>query len=115
MASDVSAPHITEEMALCISLCEDCHDAAAETIGHCLARGGRYAAPELLEALLDCQQLCDLARDTLLRDSPLQRGAGALCAGACLRCADLCAVLADEDPMMDRCAELSRRCAECWR
>jgi hypothetical protein len=115
MASDVSAAHITEEMALCISLCADCHDACAETAGHCLARGARYAEPELIDALLDCQQLCDLARDTLLRGSPLHGDACGLCADACLRCAAACEALADADPMMDRCAELSRRCADSCR
>ena len=93
-------------------VCADCHDVCAETIGHCLARGGRHTRPERIEAMLDCQQLCNLTRDTLLRGSPLQVDACALCAAACVRCAELCQELAREDPVMDRCAEAARRCAE---
>ena len=58
MSGEVTAEHLTEVMAACISVCGDCHDA-----GH--------SSSCRIRALADCKQLCDVTRDALLRGSPL--------------------------------------------
>jgi hypothetical protein len=112
MDGGVTAEYISEGMAECISGCGDCHDTCMETLGYCLVQGGRHATEGRIRALVDCNQICDLTRDTLLRGSSLYAQVVELCAEACARCAEACGELAPEDAMMDRCVEACRRCAE---
>jgi Domain of Unknown Function (DUF326) len=112
MSGEMTAEHITEAMAVCISVCGDCHDTCAETIGFCLARGGDQAASSRITALADCKQLCDLTRDVLLRGSPLAPRASDLCADACIRSARACEEAGGENSMLERCADACRRCAD---
>jgi len=108
----LTAEYISEAMAQCISLCGDCHDTCTETSAHCLVQGGRHARENRIRALADCEQVCDLTRDLLLRGSSLYARAVELCAEACARCADACRELTADDPMMDRCAHACLSCAD---
>ena len=110
MTGEMTAEHITESMAACISVCGDCHDTCAETIGYCLTQGGEHARSPRIIALVDCQQLCDVTRDVLLRGSALAPRTIDLCAEACARSASACEDGGGEDPMLERCADACRRC-----
>jgi hypothetical protein len=115
MASLVTAEHLDEDTAECIARCAACHAACAEALDHGLGKGGPYVAPAVVRSLEDCGQLCDLARDLLLRDSPLTVEVRELCHQACARCVETCAELAGGDTVIEHCVECCRRCSESCR
>lgn len=103
-------PHaIAADMRRCIEDCSDCLNICLESVTHCLELGGRHAAPDHLQALLDCVSTCRTAGETMLRGSQLHGRACGLCAEACARCATSCESFADS-ALMRQCAEACRRC-----
>jgi hypothetical protein len=104
--------HTAEEMDRCIQLCQDCHALCTRTIKHCLERGGRHAAPELVRLLSDCAQMCAINADYMLRGSVLHERVCGVCAEACKLCADDCSQIAGDDKVLKQCVDLCRRCGE---
>lgn len=101
------------EMARCIDLCDECSGACAETLRHCLGKGGKHAAVEHVATLLGCAEMCATSARFMRWRLDLHRETCRVCAEVCLRCADSCEALA-EDGAMRRCADVCRRCAaEC--
>ena len=102
------------EIDACIEHCTRCHAICVETIAHCLAVGGRHAAPAHIRLLEDCAQICATSADFMLRGSDLHSHTCGACAEICARCAEECERMADDD-MMRECAEACRACAESCR
>lgn len=108
------AHQIAPEMRRCIEDCSDCHNICVETVAHCLALGGKHAAPDHIRLLLDGADICRTSADFMLRGSDLHVRTCAVCAEVCDRCAQSCEQFAD-DALMRQCAESCRRCAESCR
>ena len=103
---------MSTEMQQCIQECLNCHSVCLATAHHCLAMGGRHAAPEHITLLHDCAQSCQTSADFMLRHSRLHGRACAFCAEVCRACEQSCRAMGGDDEMLKQCAEACRRCAE---
>ncbi len=101
----------TEE---CIQDCIECNRTCMETLTHCLQAGGAKANAEMVQLLLDCAQICQTTADFMIRSSPRHTRLSTVCADICGLCATSCAGFKD-DPEMQICADVSRRCDESCR
>ena len=106
--------HALSELRECIARCANCQEVCASTIVYCLNERGDHAGTDLIRALVECTQACELARDLMLRGSSLDGDASRICAEVCERCAETCESV-DGDEVLNRCAEECRRCAESCR
>jgi hypothetical protein len=102
------------EIDECIDNCTRCHAICVETLAHCIAKGGKHAAPVQVRLLEDCAQICATSADFMLRGSDMHAHTCGACAEICARCAEECDRMAD-DEMMLQCAEACRQCAESCR
>lgn len=109
------AHKMSAEMQACIKECLECHRICVETVAHCLALGGRHAAPEHVTALLDCADICGTSADFMLRESRHHGSTCGVCAAVCDACARSCGEMAQSDDLMRRCAEVCHRCADSCR
>ncbi len=98
------------DMQRCIKDCLDCQAACLRTLTHCLTVGGKHAAPDHIQLLLDCAEICQTSANFMLRGSPLHGRLCAVCAGVCEACAVDCEQFPD-DQEMQSCAELCHACA----
>ena len=105
---------VEEDLRRCIHECDDCHDACAAAVSHCLEMGGRHAAAAHIRLLLDCAEICRTAAGFMLRGSDLHRLTCGVCAQVCERCAASCEALRADDTMR-ACAEECRLCAASCR
>jgi len=105
-----SAEHRSAEMNQCIAHCTACHAVCLETIGYCLAAGGRHAEEQHITLLASCADICRTSADMMLRGADVHPYTCAACASICEQCADSCSRLGDPD--MAKCAEACRLCAE---
>jgi hypothetical protein len=106
---------ITSERNSCIDDCLACHRICVETASHCLELGAEHADAAHIRTLLDCEELCAVSADFMLRGSPMHGVVCGACALACERCAESCEQVAADDEEMRSCADLCRRCAESCR
>lgn len=95
----------------CIDECRTCAQVCAETIQHCLQRGGKHADPAHIRLLMDCVEICDTSASFMIRGSEHHEVTCGACEEICRACADECAKMAD-DEQMKKCAEACRRCAD---
>lgn len=102
------------EISLCIDACESCHRVCVDSVSYCLTRGGMHAAVAHVRPLLDCAQICDTAKDFMLRGSNLHGGACQACADVCDACAASCEQFTG-DAQMAACAQKCRSCASACR
>ncbi|MBX9767568.1 MAG: four-helix bundle copper-binding protein [Bdellovibrionales bacterium] len=99
------------DIQLCIQSCIECAQICEQTIQYCLKQGGKHAELKHIRTLQDCAQLCATSSNLLVRGSDLHGKICAICAEACLACADSCDRLSN-DEIMKACAEACRQCAE---
>jgi hypothetical protein len=104
-----AATRAGERFAVAIEAATDCHQACVEALAAGLQGGGDGAHLLHARLLLDCAQMCDAARDLMLRSSDFAHQAAALTAQVCERCAASCE---RAGPGMAACAEECRRCAQ---
>jgi hypothetical protein len=102
---------ISSEMQQCIQDCLECHNICLTTLNHCLHLGGKHAAPEHINLLLECAEICQTSANFMLLNSNLHGRLCAVCAEVCERCAQDCEAMANGDGQMQSCAEVCRRCA----
>jgi len=102
--------HQNQQMRECIEACQSCHELCLEMIAHCLALGGKHAAPEHIRTLVDCAQICETSADFMIRDSAFHPHTCRACAEVCERCAVSCDQVGGVE--MKQCAEECRRCAD---
>lgn len=105
------APHGTEEMEQCATLCAECERICLETVTHCLEKGGRHAQMDHIRTMLDCADICGVSARYLSRNSPHHVQTCAVCSELCIACAEQCERMGD-DEVMRECAEVCRRCAD---
>jgi hypothetical protein len=112
MSEHLTATRAGERFATAIAAATDCHQACIEALSYGLQR--RDESAHLLHArlMLDCAQVCDAARDMMLRSSDFAHQMAALCAEVCDRNAASCDRLGEG---MDACAAACRHCAEACR
>ena len=104
-----------EGMERCIQNCTECRRACLETVTYCLKLGGAHAAPEHINLLLDCAEICRTSADFMVRGSEMHRRVCGVCADICERCAADCERMGADDAHLKTCAEVCRRCAESCR
>jgi hypothetical protein len=97
------------EMEECIKACLDCARACQAARAHAQKQGKAFAAPELLDLLLDGAESCELAARWMARGSSFHGDLCAVCASVCKSVADACAAYGD-DETLQACAEACRRC-----
>ncbi|WP_220452067.1 four-helix bundle copper-binding protein [Meiothermus luteus] len=103
-------------MQACIEACGECHDVCLTTVQHCLQHGGQHVEPAHMTIMMDCVQICETAKDFMLRGSRLHAQVCRACAEVCEACAQSCEAIDDPDGAMRACADACRRCAqECRR
>jgi hypothetical protein len=88
----------------------ECSRICSETLTY-LNTSGIQADEELHNLLKDCAKICDLAADSMDRESEMHSKICALCAEICDRCADACE-RASTDEQLLACAQACRDCAE---
>lgn len=106
-----TAEHRGGQMDQCIDECSTCAAICIETISHCLSMGGKHAAPEHINLLQTCADICTTSAHAMLRGVAAHTATCKACADICRQCAESCESMGD-DPTMRRCAEACRRCAE---
>lgn len=92
----------------------DCHQTCLMTIKHCLKHGGDHVAGEHVTLLMDCEGICHLHEDFLLRGSHHHHAICEACEQICEECAKSCDEFENDKPMQ-ACAEACRKCAEACR
>jgi hypothetical protein len=105
----LAATRAGERFAVAIEAATDCHQACIEALSAALQAKGDAAHLLHARLLLDCAQMCDTARDLMLRSSDFAHQAAALTAEVCERCAASCD---RAGAGMAACAEECRRCAQ---
>jgi hypothetical protein len=98
------------QMDRCIGACTDCHRVCLETARTCLAMGGKHAAPDHLQLLADCAQICQTSADFMIRHSSQHMVTCRACAEICRACERSCRQLGGD--VMEACAETCARCAD---
>jgi len=102
-----------DEVRECLRDSLDCYQTCTETIARCLITGGKHAAYEHLNLLMDCSKICNTNADFIIRNSPYYPQICGITADMCDECADNCDRF-DED-FMKECSAVCRRCAESCR
>lgn len=98
-------------MQQCIQDCRDCQDACAQTIQHCLRKGGMHAEARHIRLLADCAEICQTAGNFMARESDQHPRVCGICAQICELCAASCEGFSGDEEMR-ACAQACRRCAE---
>ncbi|HYX86324.1 MAG TPA: four-helix bundle copper-binding protein [Gaiellales bacterium] len=112
MSEHLTAERAGERFAAAIEAATDCHQACVEALSWGLQQRGEPAHLLHARLMLDCAQMCDTARDFMLRSSDFAHQAARLCADVCDRCAASCERMGEG---MATCAEACRRCAAACR
>jgi len=112
MSEHLTATRAGERFAVAIAAATDCHQACIEALSWGLQQRGEPAHLLHARLMLDCAQMCDAARDMMLRSSDFAHQAAALTADVCERCATSCERMGEG---MAGCARACRTCADACR
>lgn len=94
-----------------INLIWTCRDLCQTTLfGHCLEEGGEHTNPRHVKTMADCIAMCQIAADSLRRDSPLHPQICKACAVVCDECAKSCESIGGLE--MQNCAKVCKDCAQ---
>lgn len=105
---------MTDEMQQCINNCLECHRACEQLIPYCLEKGGMHAERSHIQILSTCADICRTSAHFMMWNSDLHGRVCGVCADTCLKCAEDCERMSD-DQMMKMCADICRQCAESCR
>ena len=111
------SPHfaqLDEKMQACIKDCLACATVCEQSITHCLRKGGKHAAPEHIQLLSDCAEMCRMSATMMARGSRFHARHCALCADVCKACEESCEEFGN-DAQMKACADACRTCHEACR
>lgn len=101
--------HQSGEMKECLDACQSCHVTCLSMLtNHCVQVGGAHVAPDHVQIMLDCIQICATSVDFMARGSAHHRHICRECAEVCRSCAASCGKLDG----MDECVAACLRCAE---
>jgi hypothetical protein len=98
----------------CIENCQQCHKLCEQLISYCLEKGGMHAERGHIETLLSCADICRTSSHFMMWNSDLHPRVCGVCADVCIKCAEDCERMSD-DEMMNLCADVCRECAESCR
>ena len=101
---------MSAEMRKAINDCWSCHSACLEAVAHGTQVGGRHADAALMQLLLDCAEISQVAANFMLRGSDLYRRICEVCAEVAARCAQAVDDFSD-DAVMKLVEEATLRCA----
>jgi hypothetical protein len=85
-----------------------------ETVQYSLQQGGKYAAPEHIQVLMDCAEICQTGENLVIRESSQFERIRSACADVCDSCAQDCEQFGN-DRQMQACAQACRECAKACR
>lgn len=105
---------LSADMHKSIEACLACYARCEETMSYCLQKGGAYADPKLMRAMMDCAEMTRMCAQMAMRMSEMTSEMCDMTARACEMCAQACLAIPD-DKMMMQCAESCRMCAEACR
>ncbi|ACL64298.1 protein of unknown function DUF326 [Anaeromyxobacter dehalogenans 2CP-1] len=106
--------HMAEQMQRCIQECLSCFSVCEQTLAHCLRKGGRHAAADLVKVMVDCAESCRMSAAMMSRESAFHARHCELCADICKACEEACEEFGG-DAQMKACADACRSCAEACR
>jgi hypothetical protein len=106
--------HMAEQMQRCIQECLSCFSTCEQTLAHCLKKGGKHAATDLVKVLMDCAESCRISASMMSRESAFHARHCAFCADVCKACEEACEAFGDE-AQMKACADACRSCSESCR
>lgn len=96
------------EMQACIDECLQCYQTClGMSTSHCLKLGGAHAAPEHVQLMLACAEICRASAQVMIIGSSHHKHLCAECADICEDCANECERVGD----MDDCVQACRSCA----
>ena len=101
------------DLDLLADLCQ-CQESCMSWAMYSLKEGGDFAKLEHVRWLLDCADICSLAKNFLIRDSEYAGDILSICSYICDDCAESCETFF-EDKMMKDCAMVCRNCGESCR
>jgi hypothetical protein len=108
---DEHADHEHGAMQECIEDCLNCHAVCTMTLQYCLLEGGEHADANLIGALLDCAEMCQVSANFMLRGSPYHALTCSACADLCRACEEICRSI-EGDEQLEHCASVCAECAE---
>lgn len=114
MTHHLALYQVNAEMKQCIQNCLDCHSICLNTVTYCLQQGGMHSELPHIRLMLDCAEICQTSANFMLRGSEMHVRTCAICAEICLKCAEDCEQMGD-DEQMKACAQMCRTCAETCR
>src|SRR3569623_1284761 len=93
-----------------------CHDLCLSmAMTYCLERGGDHARPQHIRLMMDCETICALAHDAILRKSQFHTGILTLCADICETCGQACAALGQMEACVAACQACTDACRQAAR
>lgn len=102
------------ETAKCVKACMSCSKACWEALHFCLNQKVSGVQGRHIAILQMCAEVCQLSSKMMLLDLEFHNQSCGLAFELATTCADLCEKYQDE-PVMSRCAEACRYCAETTR
>lgn len=102
-----------EEIDL-IAYLDECEEECLSGVNHSLEEGGDFVKKAHMVWLMDCADICDLAKRYVLRDSEYAGDILNLCSLICEDCAESCDTYFNDEHMV-HCAEVCRNCAAACR
>ncbi|MFV8258386.1 four-helix bundle copper-binding protein [Bdellovibrio bacteriovorus] len=99
------------DTAKCINFCFTTYRVCLETLNHVQDHGMRFAQTELTSLLQLCADTCDLHARMEMAEADFAPQAAELCFQICNRTALECEKF-PEEPIVIKCADICRKCAE---
>lgn len=104
--------HTIPKMQSCIDECLRCYQVClGMSTNHCLKTGGTHAAPEHIQLMLACAEICRASAQVMIIGSSHHKHLCAECADICEDCANECERIGE----MDHCVQACRSCADSCR
>jgi hypothetical protein len=105
---------LDEKMQACIKDCLACATVCEQTMAYSLRQGGKHAAPDHIQLLADCAEMCLMSARMMARGSSFHSRHCALCAQVCKACEESCEEFGN-DAQMKACADACRTCHDACR
>jgi hypothetical protein len=98
-----------------IENCLECHRRCLSVMQHCLALGGNYVQPMIMNALSECSEVARVTADCIVTNSEFSHDLASLCARVCENTARKCNELDPEDGHLVTCVLICQQCADSCR
>ena len=95
----------------CVVDCSNAKNVGIQTLRYCLEQGGKFADPENLNKIQDCNELCNIVCSFLLRKSVMTKEMLKICQKACEDCSLFCQQF-KEDKQLEACGKYANQASE---